>query len=438
MHVLSKAALVFAAWLPVSLQAQDVKTTYVPLRPGNAILMEPASPGVKSHVALIYTHPSLNNFTHASGPELSKRGYRVLLLNSYVNESAYEGYAPAISAAIRYLRALPGVDKVLFVTHSGGGPVMTFYQNVAENGPSVCNGPEKLLPCKGNLTGWPKADGLILLDSVPGSSYHQMTSIDPALGKSPAAGPRNASLDMFDPKNGYDPKARSATYSDDFLTRFFAAQSARSNAIIDEAVSRLKKVAQGQGAFKDDEPFPVAGIGVNASGARPYQADVRLVSHTKQPHILVKTDGATATTVIHSTHPPVGTATEMLGTMAEMAQNGTLTRFLATQAVRTTKDFRMTEDSIEGVDWKSSATSVPSNIEGVTVPTLIATMGCHYFVVPSEIYYDHSGAKDKQYVAIEGAAHVFTPCKPEYGDTKKNLFDYVDGWIAKRYVTSAQ
>jgi hypothetical protein len=92
----------------------------------------------------------------------------------------------------------------------------------------------------------------------------------------------------------------------------------------------------------------------------------------------------------------------------------------------------MTEDNITGVDWASSTTSVPSNIEGVTVPTLIMAMSCHYFVVPSEIVYDHSGAKDKQYAAVEGATHMFQPCKPEYGDTRKRLFDYVDGWLAAR------
>lgn len=182
--------LFLTAALAASLTAQNIQTTYVPLRPGNAILMEPAAAGPRTRVALIYTHPSLDNFNHPVGPELAKRGYRILLLNSYVTQSAYEGYAPAIAAAIRHLRGLPGVDKVLFVTHSGGGPVMTFYQNVAENGAAACNGPEKLLPCRGELTGLPKADGLILLDSVPGSSFHQTTSLDPALGSS--AGPGRA------------------------------------------------------------------------------------------------------------------------------------------------------------------------------------------------------------------------------------------------------
>ena len=53
------------------------------------------------------------------------------------------------------------------------------------------------------------------------------------------------------------------------------------------------------------------------------------------------------------------------------------------------------------------------------------------FVVPSEIIYDHLAAKDKTFAAVEGSGHLFNPCKPQYGDTSKRLFDYVGQWLAK-------
>ena len=65
------------------------------------------------------------------------------------------------------------------------------------------------------------------------------------------------------------------------------------------------------------------------------------------------------------------------------------------------------------------------------MPALVVTNTCFQFVVPSEIVYDHISAKDKTYAGVEGSEHFFTPCKPEFGDTKKRLFDYVDGWLAK-------
>jgi hypothetical protein len=57
-------------------------------------------------------------------------------------------------------------------------------------------------------------------------------------------------------------------------------------------------------------------------------------------------------------------------------------------------------------------------------------MTCHYLVVPGEIYFNHLAAKDKTYVAVEGATHGFAPCKPEYGNTTKRTFDYMDTWLS--------
>ena len=54
-------------------------------------------------------------------------------------------------------------------------------------------------------------------------------------------------------------------------------------------------------------------------------------------------------------------------------------------------------------------------------------------MIPLEIAYDHSAAKDKEFVAVEGGDHYFKPCKPQYGDTEKRAFDYVDAWLAKRF-----
>jgi hypothetical protein len=104
---------------------------------------------------------------------------------------------------------------------------------------------------------------------------------------------------------------------------------------------------------------------------------------------------------------------------------------MANDAIRTTKDYAVTEDDVTGVDWKSSNMSAPGVAGGITVPTLVMTMTCFMFVVPSEIIYDHLPARDKTFVGVDGAGHLFTPCKPEYGDTRKRVFDYVDGWLSR-------
>jgi hypothetical protein len=80
--------------------------------------------------------------------ELAKRGYRTMGVNHH-GDVEIESLAVSISCAINYLRTLPGVQKVLVMGHSGGGHLMGFYGNVSLNGPSACNGPEKVYPCDG-------------------------------------------------------------------------------------------------------------------------------------------------------------------------------------------------------------------------------------------------------------------------------------------------
>lgn len=58
-------------------------------------------------------------------------------------------------------------------------------------------------------------------------------------------------------------------------------------------------------------------------------------------------------------------------------------------------------------------------------------MSCHYLVVPGEVIFDHLATKDKTYASVEGATPLFQPCRPEYGDTKKRVFDFVDECVAK-------
>ena len=97
-------------------------------------------------------------------------------------------------------------------------------------------------------------------------------------------------------------------------------------------------------------------------------------------------------------------------------------------------------NDIRGVVWESDISSTQVNLEGVRVPTLVAAMGAHYFLVPSEMAYRRSPAADKTMVVVEGAQHTFGPCRQcertpgEFGDTVQTLFDYVAEWLTPRFV----
>jgi len=396
-------------------QSDRYRTSYVRLGSNNdeGLLYEPLAPGPNARIALLYSHPSGNNFNVEVGPEMASRGYRVLMVNHHGEEEGPTVFVAGISRGIAYLRSLPGVKRVVISGHSGGGHQIGFYANVAENGPAGCQGAGRIAPCRSEaVTGLEKPDGVVLLDPTLGA-FHQMSAVDPAVDGRHAA--RKAALDMFSAANGYDVNTRSASYSAEFARRFYAAQAARNAAIVDHAMARLKLIEQGKGDFTDDEPLVIPGMGVNATGARLYQPDTRVVSHTRRPHLLLRADGSQADVIVHSVRPPSGLrALSALGSLESMTQNTTVRRFLANSAIRTTPDFAMTEDDIVGVDWRSASNSSPGSAEGITVPTLVLTMSCHYLVVPGEIIYDHLAARDKTYASVEGAVHNFTPCKPEY------------------------
>jgi hypothetical protein len=284
-------------------------------------------------------------------------------------------------------------------------------------------------PCRGDfLKDLPKADGVIFTDSHLGEAFRLLTYLDPAVSDETHPLKRNQGLDLFDAANGYD-KKKGATYSQDFLKSFFAAQAARNERLISDALVRLTAIEKGQGKYKKDEPFDVA-----EANARALQSDTRLISRTRNDHALLKSDGTTSKQIIKSVRPPMGQENS-IGNYEQYSVRG----FLAGEAIRTNGNYMMTEDSITGVEWASSSNSAPSNIEGIKVPVLIMAMTCHYFVVPDEILFDHAASKDKEIVYVEGASHGYTPCRPEYGDTMKRTFDYMDKWLSdpKRFSSQA-
>jgi pimeloyl-ACP methyl ester carboxylesterase len=433
-------ALLFAGSIHAAVPAQAapapqitglaLKTTFVPLpQQANAVLVEPVTPNAQSRIAVVITHPEhANNFNYFLGQELPKYGYRALMLNYYGKEDSYYEFLQPIAAAIKALRAMPGVEKVVLVGHSSGGAELSSYQDVAENGPAACQGAERIYKCQGNnLSDLPRADGLMLIDANTGAPEKTM-ALNPAVEEHH---PRQTdpALDVYDSRNGYDATAHSATYGKEFLDKYFAAQATKANRIIDEALGRFRKIEAGDGEYPDDEPFVVAGAAINNSGVRPELADIRLMSRTRAVHPLLKPDGSAQMQVVRRTMPPQGQPYR--NQLSQTTMNTTVRHYLSFQALRLTPEYRMTEDNVTGMQWRSTANSVQGNVAGIRVPTLIMGATCSTEFVLLEIAYDLSAAKDKEYVGVEGADHNFHPCKPENGDTYKHAFDYMDAWLRK-------
>src|SRR6266436_10061058 len=118
-----------------------------------AVLYRPNS-NPSSHVGVIIIHRTSNYLNHAGCTQLSQRGLTVLCMNSRFDNNEtlvnWELIAQDVGAGVNYLKSTLHMNKVVLFGHSGGGPTTSFYQAVAENGPSYCQGPNKLSECAGS------------------------------------------------------------------------------------------------------------------------------------------------------------------------------------------------------------------------------------------------------------------------------------------------
>ncbi len=220
---------------------------------GQGLYWVPSS-GPISHVAFLAIHRTGDFLAHVSTQELPRRGFSVLGMNSRFknNEAAvnWELIALDVRAGVRFLRSQPGITKVILIGHSGGGPTTSYFQAVAENGTSYCNGPNKLSPCTDSqLTGFvatDKADGIVFLDAHPGNTVNGLRSLNAAVIKedNPDKSLRKK-LDPFDPKNGFNPTGDSI-YSDRFVKHYTDEQSERMNDLIHDALKMRADIASGK------------------------------------------------------------------------------------------------------------------------------------------------------------------------------------------------
>lgn len=397
--------------------------------------------GRKSRVGFVIMHQSFSvltadqiPFTSVSiGEEFAKRGYRALVADTEARAGSYHIHdiLPDVGAAVQFFRDHPDVDTVVVVGYSRGASLMSFYQNVAENGTSVAQSDDRLFPAPDDLDEQPAADGVLILDGVlgtgpgGGSQPEGLLEVDPQIqGNDPQA--IDPSLNVYAPENGFEPDGQ-ADYSDAFLEAVFDAQATRMNEMIEEAQTTTQAIDAGNGDFPDDDEF--LAVSINTPVA---DLDSDLLAHTSGEWPLLSTDGSVSIQQVPYVGPTPDADPEV--TFDESLLT-TVKRFLSTSSIRPTDDYRITEDSIEGLDYDSTNAEAPGNLEGVSAPLLIMGFtGDRNYLVHCEIMMNHAGSSDKSLMYVEGAGHGFEPLDPQYGDTAELIFDTVDEWAAERFV----
>jgi hypothetical protein len=394
-------------------------------------LYQPDAPQPAPHVGVVVMHRTSNFMSALACTELSGRGFAVLCMNPRSdNDEAsvrFETIPLDVKAGVEFLKRQPGITKVILWGFSGGGATMTFYQSVAENGPSICQGAKKLVECGNELAGLPRADGLILVDAHPGNPVNALRSLNPAVTNENRPDRLDPTLDPFNPTNGYRSDGASA-YSGEFKTRYFKAQAARMNRLIDVALDKQRRMKAGSYLYADDDAFVIP----RGVGGRLMQLDPGIHHRTLEPARLLKNDGTVVTQIVESVRRADPRLAAQNATFDGGAHFLTVKSFLSANAIRAT-------DSMDGIDYCSSNNSPPCHLPHIRVPLLVAAMGGHYFVRDNERHYDVAASADKDFVVVEGAEHGQTPCLPcetvpgQYSNTVKNFYDYARDWISKRF-----
>jgi hypothetical protein len=442
MTILRTAAAIALCLLPAFAAAQN-RPEFIAF-PGRTkgALYRPSS-GPAPHVGILVMHRTSNYLNHRACTELSRRGFLMLCMNTrYENNEAlvnFEKLPLDVKMGVEYLRREPGITKVVLFAHSGGGPLMSLYQAVAENGTAYCKGPNKLTQCGDDLGGLPQADGIVFADAHPSNAINTLRGLNPAVAdeNNPPDKPLLPELNPFEPKNGFNPNGPSH-YSPEFQARYFKAQSDRMNRLIAMAQDKLARMARNEYPYPDNDIIVIPRGGNPGSGPGASAAlfismpSIEGVNSTAQPEKLLRNDGTIVTQVIRSVY----VANPKLARDNLRFDSGTkvytLRSFLSANAIRS-------KNSMDDIDYCSSNNSTVCAVQSISVPVLFMAMGAHYFIRDNERHFDLAKSRDKDFITIEGAVHGFTPCTAceqtpgQYSNSVKNLFDYAAKWINERY-----
>ena len=218
-----------------------------------AVLYRPDS-NPSSKTAALVIHRTSNYLAHASCTQLSQRGLTVFCMNSrFDNNEAlvnWELIAQDVGTGVAYLKNTLHMNKVVLFGHSGGGPTTSYYQAVAEKGPSYCQGKNKLSVCASSgpnsVAGLIPADGIVFADAHAGNGVNALQGMNPSVkdredqetvGVEADNDPikPDPKLDPSSPANGFNPNGQS-TYSKDFQKKYTKAQAERMNDWINQAL----------------------------------------------------------------------------------------------------------------------------------------------------------------------------------------------------------
>ena len=332
-------------------------------------------------VALVFMHPIRNFLTLNALAPLAERGYATLGLNSrYMNRepvAIMEEILLDMAAGLVCLRER-GFEHIVLVGNSGGGSLILLYQAQAEN-PTIRTTPGGM-PIDLVHAAMPMADAVITNGAHRGRAQALTVRLDPAVTNEADPVPTDATLDMFDPRNG-------PPYSAAFVEDYRAAQLARNRRITAWVMDRLAAL-------------PAARIVDQGFVVHRTSADPRMLDLTLDP----------SDRLLGTDYGPDVRAGNYLP--AALARFSTLQSWLSQWSVD-----------------HSVAQAEPSAAK-ISVPQLFMHGTADQAVYNSDIQaiYDAAAAVDKEMHWIKGGVHLFNN-EPTLQDF---VYETMETWLTKR------
>jgi pimeloyl-ACP methyl ester carboxylesterase len=203
--------------------------------------------GQRPRVALIATHYNVDFAEHYLAPYVATRGYGFLGWNTRYRGAedlfTLEHALVDIGAGVTWLRQ-QGVEKVVILGNSGGGSLMGAYQAEA-TAPALHAAMQGA--ARDALANLPRTDLYVSLNAHAGRPEVLTNWLDASVTDETDPVATNQSLNPYNKENG-------PPYSDEFITRYRAAQRARNQRITDWCKAELKRL---NAAGIPDRLFPL-------------------------------------------------------------------------------------------------------------------------------------------------------------------------------------
>ncbi|MYU24085.1 alpha/beta hydrolase [Streptomyces sp. SID8352] len=234
-----------------------------------------AHEGRRADTAVVVVHPSSNFLGHYALEAWADRGVdAVAMTTRYIGNDTVlllENCVLDIAAVIGQLR-LEGYDKVVLVGNSGGGGLISLYQEQAGKATITSSpggaGPD-LTQCE-----LPPADALVTLMAHPGRANLLAEMLDPAVRDENAPFDRDPELDLF-------AEGREVPLDPEWVATYRAAQLERNHRITELAQTRIAEIVERTDGALMDAPMVV-----HATCADPRNVDLSIDPTDREPGTL--------------------------------------------------------------------------------------------------------------------------------------------------------